>query len=58
MARWKIDPAHSEVKFKVRHLVISTVTGYLTKFDATIDGKKEDFSDASISFEADVNSKR
>jgi polyisoprenoid-binding protein YceI len=56
MAQWKIDPTHSEINFKVKHLVISTVTGTFTKFDATIEANKEDFSDAKFSFEADVNS--
>ncbi|HTP13670.1 MAG TPA: YceI family protein [Bacteroidota bacterium] len=56
MAQWKIDAAHSEINFKVKHLVVSTVTGTFTKFDATIAGEKEDFSDAAFSFEADVNS--
>ncbi len=56
MALWKIDPAHSEIKFKVKHLLVSTVTGYFNSYDATIDTAKGDFSDAKISFEADVNS--
>ncbi len=56
MAQWKIDSTHSEINFKVKHLVVSTVTGTFTKFDATIQGEKEDFSDAKFSFEADVNS--
>lgn len=56
MATWKIDPAHSEVKFKVKHLVISTVSGHFNQFDATAESNKDDFSDAKISFEADVNS--
>ena len=56
MALWKIDPAHSEVNFKVRHLVVSTVTGHFGKFHATIESEKVDFSDANISFEADINS--
>ncbi len=56
MAQWKIDPAHSEVHFKVKHLVISTVTGRFTSFDATIESSQEDFSDAVIRFEADVKS--
>ncbi len=56
MATYKIDPAHSEIVFKVRHLVISTVSGHFSKFDATMTSDKEDFSDAQISFEADVNS--
>ena len=56
MALWKIDPTHSEVNFKVKHLVVSTITGHFGQFDATIESTKEDFSDANISFEADVNS--
>ncbi len=56
MAQWKIDSTHSEINFKVKHLVVSTVTGTFTKFDATIETNKDDFSDAKFSFEADVNS--
>lgn len=56
MTTWKIDPAHSEINFKVKHLVISTVRGNFDNFDATIETNKEDFSDAVIKFEADVNS--
>ena len=56
MATYKIDPAHSEITFKVKHLVISTVSGNFSKFDATMESSKDDFSDASISFEADINS--
>lgn len=56
MALWKIDPAHSEVSFKVKHLVVSTVAGHFSQFDATIESENEDFSDAVVSFQADVNS--
>lgn len=55
MALWKIDPTHSEISFKVKHLVVSTVTGTFNSFDATIETAKEDFSDAKVTFEADVN---
>ena len=56
MALWKIDPTHSEINFKVKHLVISTVTGNFNSFDATIETNKADFSDAKIKFDADINS--
>ncbi len=56
MTTWKIDPAHSEINFKVKHLLVSTVRGSFDKFDATINTKSEDFSDAIIKFEADTNS--
>jgi polyisoprenoid-binding protein YceI len=55
MAIWKIDPVHSDVEFKIRHLMISNVTGYFTKYDATVEASDDDFSDAKISFEADVD---
>jgi polyisoprenoid-binding protein YceI len=53
---WKIDPIHSEIKFKVRHLVVSTVTGQFKKFDAVIETPNDDIGLAKISFDADVNS--
>ena len=56
MTTWKIDSMHSEVNFKVKHLVVSTVRGNFDNFDATVETNKEDFSDAKIKFEADVNS--
>jgi polyisoprenoid-binding protein YceI len=56
MALWKIDPTHSEVKFKVKHLVISTVTGHFNNFSATLDTSKDDFTDARIKFEAHIDS--
>ena len=56
MATYKIDPAHSDINFKVKHLAISTVTGSFQKFDGTLEAEKEDFSDLKTSFEADIDS--
>ena len=56
MAKWTIDTAHSEVGFKVKHLVISNATGKFTSFEGTLESDKEDFSDAKISFSADIDS--
>jgi polyisoprenoid-binding protein YceI len=56
MATYKIDTAHSDILFKVKHLMITNVTGSFKAFDATLTADKEDFSDAQISFTADVNS--
>jgi len=56
MSTYKIDAAHSEITFKVKHLMITNVTGSFTKFDATLESSQEDFSDAKITFEADVDS--
>lgn len=54
--KWTIDPMHSEVQFKVKHLVISTVTGSFGQYDASFSAEQADFSDAEISFSADVDS--
>ncbi|WP_346317338.1 YceI family protein [Chitinophaga sp. YIM B06452] len=56
MTTWKIDPLHSEIEFKVKHLMITNVTGHFAEYDATMSAGAEDFSDAKISFEANVNS--
>ncbi|MBI3883202.1 MAG: YceI family protein [Sphingobacteriales bacterium] len=54
--KWSIDPTHSEIQFKVKHLMITTVTGNFNEFTAAIESEKEDFSDAKISFSATTNS--
>src|SRR5690349_19571717 len=56
MATYKIDAAHSEVTFKVKHLMITNVTGSFTKFDGVLESNNADFTDAKVSFEADVDS--
>lgn len=56
MATYKIDTSHSEVAFKVKHMMITNVTGNFSKFDGEMMSDKDDFSDAKINFEADVNS--
>jgi polyisoprenoid-binding protein YceI len=56
MSTYKIDASHSEITFKVKHLMITNVTGSFQKFDATLEAAEADFSDAKISFSADVNS--
>lgn len=56
MATWKIDASHSEIEFKVKHLMITNVNGFFTDYDATVEAANDDFSDAKISFEAKVDS--
>ncbi len=56
MATYKIDPMHSEITFKVKHLMITNVTGSFQQFDATLEANEADFSDAVITFEAAVDS--
>jgi polyisoprenoid-binding protein YceI len=55
--KWKIDPAHSEIQFKVKHLMITTVTGYFKKFDLEVETEGDDFNTATkIEFTADIQS--
>lgn len=53
---WKIDPAHSEFGFKVKHLMISTVSGEFENFDATVETNGDDFTNANVNVEVQVDS--
>lgn len=54
--KWIVDPTHSEVHFKVKHLVISTVTGTFKVFGGELLTESEDFENAEINFSLDVAS--
>ncbi len=54
--KWAIDPTHSEVQFKVKHLVISTVTGSFKSFSGDAETDNTDFTNAHIKFALDVAS--
>ncbi|WP_017733847.1 YceI family protein [Nafulsella turpanensis] len=55
--KWSVDPTHSEVQFKVKHLMITNVTGYFSKFNVEAETEGDDFEKASnIVFTADVDS--
>jgi len=53
---WNVDALHSEVQFKVKHLVISTVTGSFKSFDGRAVTEGDQFENAEIVFTIDVNS--
>ncbi len=53
---WAIDPMHSEIVFKIRHLMVSNVTGRFGKFSGKVDTNGDDFTNADISFSADIDS--
>ena len=54
--RWAIDPTHSSVGFKVKHMMFTNVKGNFEKYEATIISDGDDFTNASIEFSADINS--
>ena len=54
--KWSIDPTHSEIQFKVKHLVISTVTGSFKQFSGGAETEGENFENAHIHFNMAVDS--
>src|SRR6056297_2242182 len=54
--KWAIDPTHSEVAFKVKHMMISTVSGHFETFDATAEAADDAFTDAEIEVSIDIDS--
>ncbi len=54
---WNLDHTHSEVVFKVKHLVISTVTGHFRTFDGTVVTENDmDFTTGKVNFSIDTTS--
>ncbi|MDN5284404.1 MAG: polyisoprenoid-binding protein [Mucilaginibacter sp.] len=53
---WVIDPIHSEVQFKVKHLAISTIAGTFKIFNGEVISPNENFDNAEISLVIDANS--
>lgn len=51
MASWNLDKAHSEIEFKVKHLMISNVKGQFQEFEVKINNGSEDLSKAQIDVE-------
>ena len=54
--KWAIDPTHSEIQFKVRHLMISTVTGSFTDYQAQVESEEYDMMNAKVVFTAKLDS--
>src|SRR5690606_8129796 len=53
---WNIDTTHSEINFKVKHMMISTVTGSFEKFDGKVEASNDDFKNGNFSFSAEIDS--
>lgn len=54
--KWVIDPTHSEIGFKVKHMMFTNVSGKFSKFDATIESEDHDFENAKIEFTGAIDS--
>jgi len=55
-SKWSIDQAHSEIAFKIKHLMISHVKGEFKTFDASIYTNAKDFTTAEIDLWIDASS--
>jgi polyisoprenoid-binding protein YceI len=54
--KWTIDPTHSEIGFKVKHMMFTNVSGKFNAYDADIATENDDFTNSKIHFSADINS--
>lgn len=54
--KWAMDPTHSELQFKVKHLMITNVTGRFDTFTAEVESDDDNFSNAKVSFSAQAGS--
>jgi polyisoprenoid-binding protein YceI len=54
--QWTVDPVHSEIQFKVKHMVISTVTGQFERFSGSAESEGDDFEGATVTFEVEADS--
>jgi polyisoprenoid-binding protein YceI len=54
--KWTLDPTHSEVQFKIKHLVISTVTGSFKSFEGSMQSEGDTFENAQVEFSLNVDS--
>jgi polyisoprenoid-binding protein YceI len=54
--KWVLDPAHSELQFKVKHLMITTVTGSFNEFSAALTTDADDFEHSVVTFKAGIDS--
>lgn len=54
--KWILDPVHSELQFKVKHMMVTNVTGEFTRFNIDVTSESEDLQNAEISFSADADS--
>lgn len=56
LAKWSLDPTHSEINFKIKHLMISTVTGNFKQFNLEVETNDDFESAKKIEFTADIDS--
>lgn len=53
---WNIDPDHSNVGFKVKHLMVSNVKGNFNKFTGSVDLNEKDITKSKVDVSIDTKS--
>jgi len=56
LTKWSLDPTHSELGFKIKHLMITNVSGNFNKFEVVAETPSDDFSNAKINVNVEVDS--
>ncbi len=56
VTKWSVDAAHSQLQFKAKHLVISTVTGLFKNYSVDVTADGDDFSNAEVKVVVDAAS--
>ena len=54
--KWAIDPTHSEIGFKVKHMMFTNVSGQFDNYEGSITTEDDTFENANIQFSGDINS--
>ncbi|MEO8148185.1 MAG: YceI family protein [Bacteroidia bacterium] len=54
--KWVIDPTHSEIGFKVKHMMFTNVSGKFDKYEATVETNGDDLTNSKIEFTAETGS--
>ena len=56
LTKWVIDPAHSELQFKVKHMMITNINGEFRNFDASVETMDDDFTKGRMNVVIDATS--
>src|SRR5829696_2747067 len=54
--KWAIDPTHTEIGFKVKHMMFTNVSGKIADYDAVVETDGDEFANGNITFSGDVKS--
>ncbi len=54
--KWNIDPSHSELTFKIKHLMMTNVTGHFGSFTGSLESSGATFTDSKVQFTAQIAS--